>query len=103
MSAAYSRSQQHYDESVRTIAAGAVAVTVSLVAALKVVGCSRSGASDGDNRLKEVRRVKEFALSSDRVNQGERGTAVWPVTRQPAGRLFPVCAVQVSKVRASLK
>jgi hypothetical protein len=40
LTAAYSRSQQNYDESVRTIAAGAVAVTASLVTALNVVGWS---------------------------------------------------------------
>lgn len=40
LTSAYSRSQQNYDASVRTIAAGAVAVTASLVTALKVVGWS---------------------------------------------------------------
>jgi hypothetical protein len=42
LEAAYSRSQQAYDASIRTIAAGAVAVTGSLVAALEVAGWSGS-------------------------------------------------------------
>lgn len=67
----YRRSQESYDGAVRTIAAGAVAVTASLVAALKTAGWSGTLAVS-------------FSLLSLAANLSSYWTAQWDTRRRIA-------------------